>query len=176
MRKEVSLILIIILLVPVSYGQLNSIEIKDVNINDNSIQVLVQNNMDKDFNKITFIINNQYTIIQEEILSNFTTKFFVVNYRAGIKLETIKVIVGDQLDDYVFTGNEDRFVVNQEVSSITSTIESNSPVSYIYSNQRLAKIQDGNVLYFSSDNIGSTSIETDNSGSVSFKSNYLPFG
>ena len=175
MRKEVSLILIIILLVPVSYGQLNSIEIKDVNINDNSIQVLVQNNMDKDFNKITFIINNQYTIIQEEILSNFTTKFFVVNYRAGIKLETIKVIVGDQLDDYVFTGNEDRFVVNQEVSSITSTIESNSPVSYIYSNQRLAKIQDGNVLYFSSDNIGSTSIETDNSGSVSFKSNYLPF-
>ena len=40
----------------------------------------------------------------------------------------------------------------------------------------MAKIQDNNVIYFQSDNVGSTSLETDNIGNVNFKANYLPFG
>ncbi len=177
MQKEViGVFLVAILLVPFSQAQLNSIEIEDVNVNDNSIQVLIQNNFNQDFNKITFIINSQYTIIQDNELKALETKFFVVNYPGGIKLETIKVIVGDQSADYVFTGNEDMFVVNQEISSTTSTTESNSPISYIYSNQRLAKLQDNNVVYYHSDNIGSTSLQTDVNSNIKFKANYLPFG
>ncbi len=178
MRKEVICIFLVVLLIvmPFSEAQLNSIEIKKVNVNENSLQVLVENKMDKDFNKITFIINNQYTIIQDEILNAFETKFFVVKYPSGIKLETIKVILGDQSDDYVFTGNEDKFVLNQEITSQTATTESNSPVSYIYSTGRVAKIQDNQIIYFSSDNVGSTSLQTDSLGSISFKANYLPFG
>src|SRR3989344_4047616 len=178
MKKEVLAVFLVVLLglVPFSSAQLNFIEIKDVNVNENSLQVLVQNNVNQDFIKETFIINNKYTIIQDEIFSNFTAKFFIVSYPGGIKLETIKVIVGDQSDDYAFNGNENIFVVNQEVSSITSTTESNSPISYIYSGQRLAKIQDNNIVYFQSDNIGSTSLQTDSSGTISFKANYLPFG
>ena len=80
MRKEVSLILIIILLVPVSYGQINSIEIKDVNVNDNSIQVLVQNNLNQDFVKELFIINWNNKTLQEVELKAFEAKYFVVNY------------------------------------------------------------------------------------------------
>ena len=75
MRKEVSLILIIILLVPVSYGQINSIEIKDVNVNDNSIQVLVQNNLNQDFVKELFIINWNNKTLQEVELKAFEAKF-----------------------------------------------------------------------------------------------------
>src|SRR3989344_7695486 len=178
MKKEVLAVFLVVLLglVPFSSAQLNFIEIKDVNVNENSLQVLVQNNVNQDFIKETFIINNKYTIIQDEIFSNFTAKFFIVSYPGGIKLETIKVIVGDQSDDYAFNGNENIFVVNQEVSSITSTTESNSPISYIYSGQRLAKIQDNNIVYYFSDNIGSTSLQTDSSGNVNFKANYLPFG
>ena len=180
MKREVLAVFLVVLtvLIPFSSAQLNSIEIKDVNVNENILQVLVQNNLNQDFSKETFIINNQYTIIQDEILSNFTAKFFTVNYPGGIKLETIKVIVGDQSTDYTFIGNEDKFVVNQAVSQTSELIqvESNSPISYIYASGRVAKIQDGNVIYFTSDNIGSTSIETDSSGSISFKSNYLPFG
>ncbi len=180
MRKEVIGIFLVVLLVimPFSSAQLNSIEIKDVNVNENSIQVLIQNNLDKNFNKITFIINNQYTIIQDESLNALETKFFYVNYPGGIKLETLMIIVGDQSDDYVFIGNEGTFVINQEASQTSelAQIESNSPISYIYSAGRVAKIQDNNIVYFSSDNVGSTSLETDSSGGISFKANYLPFG
>ena len=180
MKKEViGIFLVVLLLVmPFSSAQLNAIEIEDVNINDNIIQILIYNKLDKNFNKITFIINNQYTIIQDELLKAFETKFFVVNYPSGIKLETIKVIVGDQSIDYVFIGNEDTFVINQVVSQTSelTQVESNAPISYIYSGQRLAKIQDNQIVYFSSDNIGSTSLETDSSGNVNFKANYLPFG
>ena len=178
MKKEVLAVFLVVLLglVPFSSAQLNFIEIKDVNVNENSLQVLVQNNVNQDFIKETFIINNKYTIIQDEIFSNFTAKFFIVSYPGGIKLETIKVIAGDQSVDYVFSGNENIFVVNQVTSSITSTVESNSPISYIYSGQRLAKIQDNNIVYYFSDNIGSTSLQTDSSGNVNFKANYLPFG
>ena len=178
MKKEVIVIFLVIsvILSPFSSAQLNNIEIKDVNVNENAIQVLVQNNVDKDFNQEAFIINNQQQVIREEILSNFTAKFFYINYPSGIKLETVKVIVGDQSVYYVFTGYEGLFIINQEVSSTSSTTESNSPVSYIYSGQRLAKVQDGNVIYFSSDNVGSTSLETDSTGGISFKANYLPFG
>ncbi len=178
MKKEVLAVFLVVLLglVPFSSAQLSSIEINDVNVNESQLQILVENQIDKNFNKITFIINSQYTIIQDETLNAFETKFFVVNYPGGIKLGTVKVIVGDQSDDYVFTGNEDTFVVNQEVSSSVSTTESNSPISYIYSAGRVAKIQDGNIIYFSSDNVGSTSLETGSSGEISFKANYLPFG
>src|SRR3989338_1367705 len=127
MKKEViGVFLVVLLLIPFSSAQLSSIEIKDVNVNGNSIQVLVQNNVNKDFFKEVFIINGQYEIIQEEILSNFTTRFFVVNYQAGIKLESLQVIVGDQSVDYLFTGNEDGFVFNQAVSQTSelSQVES----------------------------------------------------
>src|SRR3989338_8422556 len=180
MKKEViGVFLVVLLLIPFSSAQLNSIEIKDVNVNGNSIQVLVQNNVNKDFFKEVFIINGQYEIIQEEILSNFTTRFFVVNYQAGIKLNNLQVIVDGNEAKYDFTGQEDTFVINQATTStseLSQVQESNSPISYIYSNQRLAKIQDNQIVYFSSDNIGSTSLETDSSGSVNFKANYLPFG
>ncbi len=180
MKKEVIGVFLVFSLIFVTFtsAQFNSIEIKDVDVNENQLQVLVNNNLDKNFNKITFIINNQYTIIQDEILSNFTAKFFIVNYPPPVKLETIKVIVGDQSDDYVFTGNEDTFVINQAVSQTSelTQVESNSPISYIYSGPRVAKIQDGNIIYFQSDNVGSTSIETDNIGNIEFKANYLPFG
>ena len=180
MKKEViGVFLVVLLLIPFSSAQLNSIEIKDVNVNGNSIQVLVQNNVNKDFFKEVFIINGQYEIIQEEILSNFTTRFFVVNYQAGIKLNNLQVIVDGNEAKYDFTGQEDTFVINQATTStseLSQVQESNSPISYIYSNQRLAKIQDNQIVYFSSDNIGSTSLETDSSGSINFKANYLPFG
>ena len=181
MQKEalVISILILLLLVPFSQAQLNYIEIKDVNVNDNAIQVLIQNNFDQDFNKEIFIINSQYEIIQEEILRNFTSKFFIINYPNEIKLNNLQVIINDQTASYIFTGNEDKFIINQEASSaseLVQTQESNSPISYIYSAGRVAKIQDNNIIYFSSDNIGSTSLETDSTGSISFKANYLPFG
>ena len=70
MQKEVIVVLIvaILLFIPFSSAQLNSIEIKDVNVNENSLQVLIQNNFNQDFNKEMFIINNQYEIIQLNIL------------------------------------------------------------------------------------------------------------
>ncbi len=177
MKKEVICVFIVtILLVPFSFAQLNYIEIKDVNVNDNAIQILIENKLDKNFNKITFIINEQYEIIKEEELKALESKYFVVNYPYGIDLVSLQVIINDQTASYVFTGNEDTFVINQETVLSTTTAESNSPISYIYSGQRLAKIQDGNVIYFGSDNIGSTSLQTDSSGSVNFKANYLPFG
>ena len=180
MKKEVIVIFLVIsvILTPFSSAQLNNIEIKDVNVNENAIQVLVQNNVDKDFNQEVFIINNQQQVIREEILSNFTAKFFYINYPSGIKLETIKISIAENEDEYDFTGQEDKFVLNQAVSqtSEVTLVESNSPVSYIYSAGRVAKIQDNQIVYFSSDNIGSTSIETDSAGSISFKANYLPFG
>src|SRR3989344_7137127 len=133
MKKEVLAVFLVVLLglVPFSSAQLNFIEIKDVNVNENSLQVLVQNNVNQDFIKETFIINNKYTIIQDEIFSNFTAKFFVVNYPGGIKLETIKVIVGDQSDDYVFTGNEDTSNLQQNIAQQEQQVtqESNSPIS-----------------------------------------------
>ena len=165
MKKEVIGIFLVVLLIlmPFSSAQLDSIEIKDVNVNENVIQVLIQNNLDKDFNKETFIINNQYEIIKEEILSNFTSKYLIVNYQAGIKLESLQVIINDNAASYTFTGNEDKFdlqqnIAQQETSSTSQTQESNSPISYIYSTGRVAKIQNGNVIYFQSDNIGSTSL------------------
>ena len=181
MKKEVIGILLVALLIlmPFSNAQLTSIEIKDVNVNENQVQVLVQNNLNQDFNKETFIINNQQQIIKEEILSNFTTKFFVVNYQTGIKLNNIQVIINDNTASYLFLGNEDKFIIQQATTSTseaTQVQEINSPISYIYSAGRVAKIQDGNVVYFSSDNVGSTSIETDDIGNVNFKANYLPFG
>ena len=178
MKKEalVTSILTLLLFVPFSSAQLSSIEIKDINVNENQLRILIQNNFDQDFNKITFIINNQYTIIQEEILSNFTAKFFLINYQTGIKLETLQVIINDNSAKYDFTGQEDTFVINQEVSSQTAAQESNSPISYIYSAGRVAKIQDNNIVYYHSDNIGSTSLQTDNLGNIKTKSNYLPFG
>jgi len=176
MRKEVSLILIIILLVPVSYGQINSIEIKDVNVNDNSIQVLVQNNLNQDFVKELFIINWNNKTLQEVELKAFEAKYFVVNYPFGVNLVNLQIIINDNTVSYLFTGNEDKFVINQEASQTISTTESNSPISYIYSGERLAKVQDNNIVYYSSDNVGSTSLETDSLGNINFKSNYLPFG
>ncbi len=178
MQKEALVIFMIILLIPFSEAQINSIEIKDVNVNENQIQILIQNNLNQDFNKETFIINNQYEIIQEETLSNFTAKFFIVNYRSGIKLNNLQVIVNDNTVSYPFTGNEDTFVINQAVSQTSelTQIESNSPISYIYSSGRMAKIQDNQIIYFSSDNLGSTSLQTDNLGNIKTKSNYLPFG
>jgi len=183
MKKEALVIFLVILLVvmPFSSAQFSSIEIEDVNVNDNAIQVLVQNNVDKDFNQEVFIINNQQQVIREEILSNFTAKFFVVNYPTGIKLESLQVIINDNTAKYDFTGTEDSFNLQQntalqEASQAIATTESNSPVSYIYSGSRVAKIQDNNVVYYSSDNVGSTSLETDSSGTINFKANYLPFG
>ncbi len=178
MKKLAILLIMLLVMESFSFGQINSIEIKDVNVNDNAIQVLVENNFDKDFIKETFIINNQYTIIQDELFSNFTTKFFIVNYPTGIKLETLMAIVGDKSTDYVFTGEEDGFIFDQVTSQTLelAQVESNSPISYIYSAGRVAKIQDNNIIYLSSDNVGSTSIETDSLGNINFKSNYLPFG
>src|SRR3989344_5683042 len=180
MKKEaISLFLVVLLLVPLSQAQLNFIEIKDVNVNENQIQILVENNFNQDFFKETFIINNQYTIIQEETLSNFTTKFFVVNYPSEIKLNNLQVIINDETASYTFTENEDKFIIQQATTSTSELAlaqESNSPVSYIYSAGRVAKIQDGNIIYFSSDNVGSTSLQTDNLGNIKTKSNYLPFG
>src|SRR3989344_6643634 len=180
MKKEaISLFLVVLLLVPLSQAQLNFIEIKDVNVNENQIQILVENNFNQDFFKETFIINNQYTIIQEETLSNFTTKFFVVNYPSEIKLNNLQVIINDETASYTFTENEDKFIIQQATTSTSElalATESNSPISYIYSAGRVAKIQDNQIVYFQSDNIGSTSIETDSAGSISFKANYLPFG
>ena len=179
MRKEVIILFIVILLLPFSNAQLSSINILDVNVNDSSIQVLIENNLNQDFIEERFIINNQHEIIKEEILSNFTAKFFIVNYPSGIKLETLKDIVDGNEARYDFKGNEDKFVINQAVSQtseLTQVQESNSPISYIYSGQRVAKIQDGNTIYFTSDNVGSTSIETDSTGNINFKANYLPFG
>ncbi len=178
MKKEVFsvFLVVLLLLMPFSNAQLNLIEIKDVNVNDNTIQILIQNNFNQDFSKIIFIINNQYTIIQDKELKALETKFFVVNYQGGIKLENLQVIINDNTASYIFTGNEDNFVINQEITSQTSTQESNSPISYIYSIQRVAKIQDNNIIYFQSDNIDSTSIETDSTGAINFKANYLPFG
>ena len=180
MKKEVIVIFLVVLLVvmPFSSAQISSINVLDVNVSDNQIQVLVENKFDKDFNKITFIINSQYEVIKDEILSNFTAKFFYINYPGGIKLETVKVSVDGNEAKYDFTGNEDKFILNQAVSQTSelTQVESNSPVSYIYSAGRVAKIQDNNVIYFQSDNVGSTSLETDNIGNVNFKANYLPFG
>ena len=171
--------LVVLLLVPLSQAQLNFIEIKDVNVNENQIQILVENNFNQDFFKETFIINNQYTIIQEETLSNFTTKFFVVNYPSEIKLNNLQVIINDETASYTFTENEDKFIIQQATTSTSELAlaqESNYPISYIYSAGRVAKIQDGNIIYFSSDNVGSTSLQTDNLGNIKTKSNYLPFG
>ncbi|HLC56378.1 MAG TPA: hypothetical protein VJJ23_04035 [Candidatus Nanoarchaeia archaeon] len=180
MKKEVIVIFLVVLLVvmPFSSAQISSINVLDVNVSDNQIQVLVENKFDKDFNKITFIINSQYEVIKDEILSNFTAKFFYINYPGGIKLETVKVSVDGNEAKYDFTGNEDKFILNQAVSQTSelTQVESNSPVSYIYSAGRVAKIQDNIVIYFQSDNVGSTSLETDNIGNVNFKANYLPFG
>ena len=180
MKKEALVIFIIVLLIlmPFSQAQINSIEIKDVNINESQIQILIQNNLNQDFNKETFIINNQQQVIQEELLSNFTAKFFIVNYQGGIKLNNLQVIIDNNEAKYDFTGNEDKFILNQAVSQTSelTQVESNSPVSYIYSAGRVAKIQDGNIIYFSSDNVGSTSLQTDNLGNIKTKSNYLPFG
>ena len=180
MKKEVIVIFLVVLLVvmPFSSAQISSINVLDVNVSDNQIQVLVENKFDKDFNKITFIIHSQYEVIKDEILSNFTAKFFYINYPGGIKLETVKVSVDGNEAKYDFTGNEDKFILNQAVSQTSelTQVESNSPVSYIYSAGRVAKIQDNNVIYFQSDNVGSTSLETDNIGNVNFKANYLPFG
>src|SRR3989344_8441422 len=183
MQKEalVISILTLLLFVPFSSAQLNSIEIKDVNVNENSIQVLIQNNLNQDLLKERFIINNQYEIIQEEILRNFTSKFFIINYPNEMKLNNLQVIINDQTASYIFTGNEDSFnvqqnVAQQETSQSVTTQESNLPISYIYSAGRVAKIQDNQIIYFSSDNVGSTSIQTDNLGNIKTKSNYLPFG
>ena len=180
MKKEVISIFLVVLLIfmPFSNAQLSSIEIKDVNVNENSLQVLIQNNFNQDFNKEMFIINNQYEIIQEEKLSNFTAKYFVVNYQSGIKLNNLQVIINDNVASYIFTEQEDTFVINQAVSQTSelTQIESNSPISYIYSGSRLAKIQDNNIVYYHSDNIGSTSLQTDNLGNIKSKSDYLPFG
>ena len=107
MRKEVIILFIVILLLPFSNAQLSSINILDVNVNDSSIQVLIENNLNQDFIEERFIINNQHEIIKEEILSNFTAKFFIVNYPSGIKLETLKVIVDGNEARYDFKGNED---------------------------------------------------------------------
>ena len=87
MKKEalVTSIVTLLLFVPFSSAQLSSIEIKDVNINENQLRILIQNNFDQDFNKITFIINNQYTIIQEEILSNFTLCTIILPFREKVK-------------------------------------------------------------------------------------------
>ena len=122
MQKEALVIFMIILLIPFSEAQINSIEIKDVNVNENQIQILIQNNLNQDFNKETFIINNQYEIIQEETLSNFTAKFFIVNYRSGIKLNNLQVIVNDNTVSNPFTGNEDTFVINQALSKTSDLI------------------------------------------------------
>src|SRR3989338_1433163 len=110
MKKEISLILIaILLLMPFSNAQLTSIEIISVKVNQeqNVIQVLVDNKLGYDVIKETFIINNQYTIIQEVEFKNLESKPFTVYYPSGIKLETLQVIINDQSADYVFTGNED---------------------------------------------------------------------
>ncbi len=174
--KKLALILVMLLVMEsFSFGQLNSIEIKDVNVNDNSIQILIENNFNQNFNKEVFVINGKNEILQENELKAFEAKYFIVNYETGIRLETLQVIINDNTADYLFTGNEDKFVINQEVSSTTTT-ESNSPISYVYASGRVAKIQDNQIVYYSSDNIGSTSLETDSSGSVNFKANYLPFG
>ena len=175
--KKLALILVMLLVMEsFSFGQIDSIKIKDVNVNDNAIQVLIENNLNQDFVKELFVINGNNETLQEVELKAFEAKFFVVNYKTGTKLETLQVIVNDNTANYKFTGQEDTFFINQETSQAISTTESNSPISYIYSAGRVAKIQDGNVIYYSSDNIGSTSLETDNLGNVNFKANYLPFG
>ena len=93
----------------------------------------------------------------------------------------MQVIIDKNNVNYTFTGNEESFdlqqnIAQQQTSQAITITESNSPISYIYSGTRVAKIQDNNVVYFSSDNIGSTSLETDSSGTIEFKANYLPFG
>ncbi len=181
MKREVLIIFIVILLLPFSNAQLTSLEIISVKVNENAIEVLIDNKLGYNVIKETFIINNQYTIIQEIELKNLESKPFTVYYPSGIKLENLQVIIGDSSTSYTFTGTEETFdsqqnIVQQESSQVVAVQESNSPISYIYSSQRLAKIQDNNVIYFISDNIGSTSLETDSSGSISFKANYLPFG
>ncbi len=181
MKKEVLAIfpLILLLLTPFSDAQLNSIEIISVKVNENAIQVLIDNKLGYDIIKETFIINNQYIIIQEVEFTNLEVKHFTVSYPSGIKLETLQVIIDDQTASYTFTGAEDNFVIDQAISQtseLTQVQESNSPISYIYSNQRLAKIQDNNIIYYHSDNIGSTSLQTNSLGDITTKNNYLPFG
>src|SRR3989344_9585860 len=117
--------------------------------------------------------------MQKEAL--VTSKFFIINYPNEMKLNNLQVIINDQTASYIFTGNEDSFnvqqnVAQQETSQSVTTQESNLPISYIYSAGRVAKIQDNQIIYFSSDNVGSTSIQTDNLGNIKTKSNYLPFG
>ncbi|HLC55758.1 MAG TPA: RHS repeat-associated core domain-containing protein [Candidatus Nanoarchaeia archaeon] len=183
MKKEVICIFLVFLLlaIPFSSAQLTSIEIISVKVNESAIKVLVDNKLEYDVIKETFIINNQYTIIQEVEFPAFNTITFTVNYPTGIKLETLQVIIDKNNVNYTFTGNEESFdlqqnIAQQQTSQAITITESNSPISYIYSGTRVAKIQDNNVVYFSSDNIGSTSLETDSSGTIEFKANYLPFG
>ena len=67
MKKEVLAVFLVVLLglVPFSSAQLNFIEIKDVNVNENSLQVLVQNNVNQDFIKETV----REKIFEEETIS-----------------------------------------------------------------------------------------------------------
>ncbi|HLC56628.1 MAG TPA: RHS repeat-associated core domain-containing protein [Candidatus Nanoarchaeia archaeon] len=177
--KKLALILVMLLVMEsFTFGQIDSIKIKDVNVNDNQIQILVENNFNQDFVKELFVINGNNETLQEVELKAFEAKFFIISYDTEIKLETLQIIVDDNTANYRFTGQEDTFVINQETSQTTelTQVESNSPISYIYSAGRVAKIQDNNVIYFQSDNVGSTSLETDNIGNVNFKANYLPFG
>src|SRR3989344_1495319 len=177
--KKLALILVMLLVMEsFTFGQIDSIKIKDVNVNDNQIQILVENNFNQDFVKELFVINGNNETLQEVELKAFEAKFFIISYDTEIKLETLQIIVDDNTANYRFTGQEDTFVINQETSQTSelTQIESNSPVSYIYASGRVAKIQDNQIVYFSSDNVGSTSLETDSLGSVNFKANYLPFG
>lgn len=72
----------------------NNIEIKAITVNTNNLQVLVQNKLSQNLNiLLTFIINDQYNIIQEQQLMAGESKLLNVPFPA-VPLTSLEIFYG----------------------------------------------------------------------------------
>ena len=186
-RGIILLILILVVFLPLSNAQLSSIQIKQVKINSNQLAILVESNLNKELYSLRFIItdisNNKDTIISTIPLQAYTSNWYYITYSNKLKeLKNIQVEDLDQeyIDSYLFTQKEEQFIqeeVQIEQTIIQEPVVNPSKSSYIYSNNLLvAKKVNNQINYYHSDQISSTSIITDSSSSIVYKSDYLPFG
>ncbi len=98
---------------------------------------------------------------------------------------------GTVLGEYIYNGNgqrADKLIPSQNKCTVfhydqngllitESTRTGNIKAEYIYLNgQPLAKIENNNVYYYLNDHLGTPSLMTDSSGSVSWQGEFLPFG
>lgn len=178
----------------------NNFKINKVECSDNKLRVLVESRSDRSL----FVLFEVYSkignvnIFSDKILEGLSADYFMLDTNLQCKeltrlevngydiINSENVVYSNSESPYQFTGSEQQIVGITQSSTIEipadeptseNTVSEAPDTNYVYFNNKLISSKQGSKeTYYSQDQIGSSTIITDESGNLISHNKYYPFG